>query len=87
MFDALTSPRIATRYSFVVVPSDTVNVDASNKTDVADYNLLTQICSTTHKVDDNTAKFYAGDMNQDGALDGFDVIAHELYTNGELTFE
>lgn len=63
------------------------DVNASNKTDVADYNLLTQICSTTHKVDDNTAKFYAGDMNQDGAIDGFDVIAHELYTNGELTFE
>lgn len=63
------------------------DVNASNQTDVTDYNLLTQICSSTHKVDDNTAKFYAGDMNQDGAIDGFDAIAHELYTNGELTFE
>ena len=63
------------------------DVNASNKTDSTDYNLLTQICSTNHKVDENTAKFYAGDMNQDGAIDGFDAIAHELYTNGELTFE
>ncbi len=63
------------------------DVNASNKTDANDYTVITQICSTTHKVDDGTAVFYAGDMNQDGAIDGFDAIAHELYTNGILTFD
>lgn len=63
------------------------DVDASNKTDADDYTVITQICSTTHKVDDDTAKFYAGDINQDGAIDGFDAIALELYNNGTLTFD
>lgn len=63
------------------------DVDASNKTNEADYTLLTQICSATDKVEDNTAEFYAGDMTQDGAIDGFDAIAHQLYTNGDLTFD
>lgn len=62
------------------------DINASNKTDANDYTVMTQVCATTTKVDDGTAKFYAGDMNQDGAVDGFDVIAHELYTNGTLIF-
>ena len=63
------------------------DVDVSNKTDTNDYLVMTQICDTTYKVENNTAQFYAGDMNQDGAIDGFDAIALELYTNGSLTFE
>ncbi len=63
------------------------DVNASNKTDATDYTVITQICATTHTVEDGTAKFYAGDMNQDGAIDGFDAIAHELYTDGTLIFE
>ena len=63
------------------------DVNASNKTDADDYLVMTQICTTTYKVEDSTAQFYAGDMNQDGAIDGFDVIAHELYTDGSLTFD
>ncbi len=63
------------------------DVNASNKTDATDYTVMTQVCNTTQKVEDGTAKFYAGDMNQDGAIDGFDAIAHELYTNGTLIFD
>ncbi len=63
------------------------DVDASNSVDGTDYAAITQICSTTNKVDNNTAKFYAGDMNQDGAIDGFDAIAHQLYTDGTLIFD
>lgn len=62
------------------------DIDASNVTNTTDYNKITQICATTHKVDDGTAKFYAGDMNHDGAIDGFDAIAHELYLNGDLLY-
>ena len=63
------------------------DVDASNIVNTTDYSVMTQICATTYAVEDNSAKFYAGDMNQDGAVDGFDAIAHELYTNGTITFE
>ncbi len=62
------------------------DINASNKTDATDYNVMTQVCATTNTVEKNSAKFYAGDMNQDGAVDGFDVIAHELYTNGTLLY-
>lgn len=63
------------------------DVDASNVVDATDYTVMTQICAATYEVEENSAKFYAGDINQDGAVDGFDAIAHELYTNGELVFE
>ncbi len=62
------------------------DVDASNAVNATDYTRMTEICATTYMVDDGTAKFYAGDMNQDGAIDGFDAIAHELYTNGTLLY-
>ncbi len=62
------------------------DVNASNTVNNTDYTRITQICSTTATVDEGTAKFYAGDMNQDGAIDGFDAIAHQLYTNGELLY-
>ena len=38
-------------------------------------------------VTENTAKFYAGDMTQDGAIDGFDAIALDLYLNDTITFD
>lgn len=63
------------------------DVNKSNTVNADDYAVMTQICASTYKIEDNSAEFYAGDMNQDGAVDGFDVIAHELYTDGELTFE
>lgn len=68
----------------VVIRGD---INASNTVNSTDYTVMKKVCSATYKVDDNTAKFYAGDMNQDGAIDGFDAIAHELYTDGELKFE
>ena len=63
------------------------DIDANNSVNSADYTVTTKVCATTQKVDDGTAKFYAGDMNQDGAIDGFDAIALELYNNGTLTFD
>lgn len=62
------------------------DIDASNATNATDYNNIAQICATTHKVDDATAKFYAGDMTQDGAIDGFDAIALDLYMKDTLKF-
>ncbi|MBR2454963.1 MAG: hypothetical protein IKB36_02785 [Clostridia bacterium] len=62
------------------------DIDASNSTNTTDYNKTVQACATTYKVDDGTAKFYAGDMTQDGAIDGFDAIALDLYIDGTITF-
>jgi hypothetical protein len=62
-------------------------VNASNKTDATDSTVMAEVCATTQKVESNTAKFYAGDMNQDGAVDGFDAIALELYISGTLIFD
>lgn len=62
------------------------DINASNSTNTTDYNKMVQACATTHKVDDGTAKFYAGDMTQDGAIDGFDAIALDLYIDGTITF-
>lgn len=63
------------------------DVDASNAVNATDYTVMTKICAATYEVEENSAEFYAGDMNQDGAVDGFDAIAHELYTDGTLKFE
>ena len=67
----------------VVIRGD---VNASNTLNTTDYTIMKKVCSANYKIDENTAKYYAGDMNQDGAIDGFDAIAHQLYTNGTLEF-
>ncbi len=63
------------------------DVNKSNTVTADDYTLLTQICATTATVTKNSAEFYAGDMTQDGAIDGFDAIAQELYENDMLVFD
>ncbi len=63
------------------------DINASNTVNATDYTVMKKVCTTTQKVDEGTAKFYAGDMNQDGAIDGFDAIAHQLYTNGTVVFD
>lgn len=63
------------------------DINASNSVNGTDYTVLTQVCSTTYKVDEGTAKFYAGDMTQDNAIDGFDAIALDLYQEDMLVFD
>lgn len=62
------------------------DIDASNATNSTDYSVITGVCATTETVENDTAKFYAGDMNQDGAIDGFDAIALDLYMNDMLLY-
>lgn len=63
------------------------DINASSTVNSADYTLTVRAAAARYKVTDKSANFYAADINQDGAVDGFDAIAHELYTNGELTFD
>lgn len=83
----LTFTKDATSVSKSYVVAIRGDINATNSVNTADYNVLTKVCATTQKVDGSTAKFYAGDMNQDGAIDGFDAIAHQLYTQGTLAFD
>lgn len=63
------------------------DINASNTVTTDDYSLVVSTASAKNAVTENTAKHYAGDMTQDGAIDGFDAIALDLYLDGTLTFE
>ena len=63
------------------------DINASNTTTTDDYNLTVSTATAKNMVTENTAKFYAGDMTQDGAIDGFDAIALDLYLNDTITFD
>ncbi len=63
------------------------DVNITNTVTVDDYTLLADICFTKSTITEGSAEFYAGDMTQDGAVDGFDAIALELYQNDMLEFD
>lgn len=63
------------------------DINASNTVTTDDYSLVVSTAVAQNEVAENTAKHYAGDMTQDGAIDGFDAIALDLYIDGTLTFE
>lgn len=63
------------------------DINASNTTTTDDYNLVVSIATAKNTVTEKSANFYAGDMTQDGAIDGFDAIALELYLNDTLKFD
>ncbi len=63
------------------------DVKKSNTVNTDDYLLITEICNTSDALVAGSAEFYAADMTQDGAVDGFDAIALELYINDQLTFD
>lgn len=63
------------------------DINASNTVTTDDYNLVVSTAGAKNVVTSNTAKFYAGDMTQDGAVDGFDAIALDLYQKDILKFD
>ena len=60
------------------------DVNGDNKVDVADYDLLVKLVSTNERVTDNVM-FQRADINEDGAVDGFDAINLDLALNEILT--
>ena len=56
------------------------DVNGDGKVDIEDYNLLVKIVSTTERITDNIM-FVRCDINEDGAVDGFDVVYLDLYLN------
>ncbi len=63
------------------------DINASNTVTTDDYNLVVSTAIAKNKVTENTAKHYAGDMTQDGAIDGFDAIALDLYLDDTIKFD
>ncbi len=56
------------------------DVNGDGKIDIEDYNLLVEIVSTIERVTDNIM-FNRCDINEDGAVDSFDVVYLDLYLN------
>lgn len=78
------SDGVTTKNYLVAMRGD---INATDTVTDADYNLVVSTASAKNKVTENTAKFYAGDMTQDGAIDGFDAIALDLYLDDTLKFD
>lgn len=57
------------------------DVNGDGKVDIDDYNLLANIVSTNERITDNVM-FQRADINEDGAVDAFDVIHLDLALNG-----
>lgn len=80
----LTKDNTAISRNYTVVMRGDINATDTVTTD--DYNLVVSTATAKNQVTKDTAKFYAGDMTQDGAIDGFDAIALELYLEDTLKF-
>ena len=65
------------------IPPSTLKGDANGdgKVDEADYILLTEITSCNEKIKNNFM-FNRSDLNEDGAVDGFDVVYLSLLLEG-----
>ncbi len=62
------------------------DVDCSLVTDSFDVELISKAARADFYIEDGSAVFCAADMNSDGAVDAFDAIAADLYTNGMLSY-
>ncbi len=59
------------------------DVNGDGKVDIADYDLLVKLVSTSAKITDKIM-FSRADINEDGAVDGFDAINLDLALKGYL---
>ncbi|MBO5943928.1 MAG: hypothetical protein J6Q50_01365 [Clostridia bacterium] len=62
------------------------DIDGSNTTNITDYDKVVTASTLGSCPEKNTAEYYAGDINHDGAIDGFDAIALDLYLEDTLKF-
>lgn len=63
------------------------DIDGSNTTNTTDYNKVVSAASAGSCPANNTAEYYAGDINHDGAIDGFDAVTLDLYLSGDIDFD
>lgn len=82
----LTVTKTATGTSKTYIIAKRGDIDGSNTTNITDYNKVVTASTLGECPSKNTAEYYAGDINHDGAIDGFDAIALDLYLNDTITF-
>ena len=82
----LTTTKTSTGVSKTYVFAKRGDIDGSNTTNTTDYNKVVTASTAGNCPTKNTAEFYAGDINHDGAIDGFDAITLDLYLNGTIKF-
>lgn len=82
----LTTTKTATGVSKTYMFAKRGDIDGSNTTDTTDYNKVVTASTLGNCPTKNTAEYYAGDINHDGAIDGFDAITLDLYLNDTIDF-
>lgn len=82
----LTTTKTATSVSKTYIFAKRGDIDGSNTTNTTDYNKVVAASTAGSCPTKNTAEYYAGDINHDGAIDGFDAITLDLYLNNTIDF-
>lgn len=81
-----TTTKTATGVSKTYMFAKRGDIDGSNSTNITDYNKVVTASTLGDCPTKNTAEYYAGDINHDGAIDGFDAITLDLYLNDTIDF-
>ena len=82
----LTTTKTATNTSKTYIFAKRGDIDGSNTTNTTDYNKVVTASALGSCPAKNTAEYYAGDINHDGAIDGFDAITLDLYLDDMISF-
>lgn len=82
----VTITRTATGARKTYVVAKRGDIDGSNTTNATDYNKVVAASTAGGCPTVNTAEYYTGDINHDGAIDGFDAITLDLYLNNTIDF-
>ncbi len=82
----LTVTKTATGVSKTYMFAKRGDIDGSNTTNATDYSKAVTASMLGNCPTKDTAEYYAGDINHDGAIDGFDAITLDLYLDGTIDF-
>ena len=82
----LTTTKTATGVKKTYMFAKRGDIDGSNITNTTDYNKIVSVSAAGSSPSSTSAEYYAGDINHDGAIDGFDAIALDLYLDDMLSF-
>ncbi len=82
----LTTKKTSTGLTKTYIFAKRGDIDGSNTTNTTDYNKVVAAAKMGACPMEYTAEYYAGDINHDGAIDGFDAITLDLYLQDTIDF-
>ncbi len=82
----LTTTKTATNTTKTYIFAKRGDIDGSNTTNTTDYNKVVDATKMGACPIKYTAEHYAGDINHDGVIDGFDAVTLDLYLSGTIDF-